>query len=255
MPFTFSHPALVLPFKYLPTNWFSFTGLLIGAVVPDFEYFIRMRVQSSFSHTPGGIFWFDLPLGLLLAFIFHNNVKCRLITNLPRFLQSRLEPLYQFKWNRYFVQNWHIVIISIIIGTITHLLWDSFTHHSGYFVQRIPWLSQETIILGRQVHISNIIQHLSTLLGGLILVFAIRKLPQTENFHAKMRLDYWAIIFIIVVVIVSIRFLTGLSFKEYGNVIVTIISAGLVALMITPLLMKRKLTDDNIGCSQWRILK
>ncbi|WP_113654854.1 DUF4184 family protein, partial [Pedobacter namyangjuensis] len=30
MPFTFSHPAIVLPLTYLPKKWFSLTGLVIG---------------------------------------------------------------------------------------------------------------------------------------------------------------------------------------------------------------------------------
>ena len=41
MPFTFSHPAAVLPLRLLPRHWFSLTGLVIGSMVPDFEYFLR----------------------------------------------------------------------------------------------------------------------------------------------------------------------------------------------------------------------
>ncbi len=51
MPFTFSHPAIILPLKYLPQNWFSLTGLIIGSLTRDFEYFIRMKVRSNYSHT------------------------------------------------------------------------------------------------------------------------------------------------------------------------------------------------------------
>ncbi|WP_240482010.1 DUF4184 family protein [Flavobacterium psychrophilum] len=39
MPFTFSHPAIILPLRYLPRQWFSLTGLIIGSLTPDFEYF------------------------------------------------------------------------------------------------------------------------------------------------------------------------------------------------------------------------
>ena len=84
MPFTFSHPAIILPFRYLPVKWFSFTGLVIGSLTPDFEYFIRMKVQSIYSHTLLGIFWFDLPLAILLAFLFHSLVRDTLFFNLPK---------------------------------------------------------------------------------------------------------------------------------------------------------------------------
>src|SRR6478609_2941554 len=102
MPFTFSHPAIILPITYLPRKWFSLTGLVVGSLTPDFEYFIRMRVQSDYSHTLSGLFWFDLPLGILLAFIFHNIVRDSLFENLPLILKSRLIRFKQFDWNSYF---------------------------------------------------------------------------------------------------------------------------------------------------------
>ena len=83
MPFTFSHPAIILPLTYLPRRWFSLTGLIIGSLTPDFEYFIRMTPYSLYSHTLSGLFWFDIPLGLLLCFIFHNLVRDSLCSNLP----------------------------------------------------------------------------------------------------------------------------------------------------------------------------
>jgi len=105
MPFTFSHPAIVLPLKFLPKRWFSLTALVIGSLTPDFEYFIRMKVQSDFSHTFLGIFWFYLPLGILLAFIFHNTVRNSLFVNIPMSLKSRLNRFNEFNWNRYFMSN------------------------------------------------------------------------------------------------------------------------------------------------------
>lgn len=102
MPFTFSHPAIILPLTYLPKKWFSLTGLVIGSLTPDFEYFIRMRIKSDYSHTIEGLFWFDLPLGLLIAFIFHNIVRDSLFDNLPTFLNSRISKFKQLKWNEHF---------------------------------------------------------------------------------------------------------------------------------------------------------
>lgn len=47
MSFTFSHPAIVSPLNYFPNKWFSLTGLVIGSLTPDFEYFLRMRIKSN----------------------------------------------------------------------------------------------------------------------------------------------------------------------------------------------------------------
>ncbi len=123
MPFTFSHPAIVLPLKNIFGKWVSLTGLIIGSLTPDFEYFIRMKIQSSYSHTITGTLWFNLPLGILLCFAFHNIVKRPLIENTPNFIQSRMT----------IKQNWIIVSLSIIIGAYSHIFWDSFTHSNTFF--------------------------------------------------------------------------------------------------------------------------
>ncbi len=135
MPFTFSHPAIVLPLYRLVRRWVSLTGLIVGSIVPDFEYFIRMGTPSIYSHTFKALFWFNLPLGLLLCFLFHNVVRNALFSHLPYILHRRLSNFKRFNWNKYFRKNWHIVIISILVGAATHLLWDKFTHENGYVLK------------------------------------------------------------------------------------------------------------------------
>jgi len=241
MPFTFSHPAIVLPLTFLPRQWFSLTGLVIGSLTPDFEYFIRMRIQSNYSHTIDGLFWFDLPLALSLAFIFHNLVRDSLFNNLPTFLKSRFSTFRQFDWNvRHFKRNWLVVTISILIGAASHIFWDSFTHDHGYFVQKIPALQSSVDILGGQIPILKILQHSSTLLGGLVIAFAIYKLPTNKTEPENINLKYWAILAGITFTVIAIRLLSGLDLKQYGNVIVTAISAGLISLTITPWLTRTK---------------
>lgn len=238
MPFTFSHPAIVLPLAYLPRQWFSLTGLIIGSLTPDFEYFLRMNVKSNYSHTIEGLFWFDLPLGLLLAFLFHNIVRNSLFDNLPTFLKLRFSAFRKFDWNGHFKKNWLVVIISILIGAASHILWDSFTHDHGYFVQTIPTLQNSVDFLGGQIPIFKILQHSSTIIGGLVIAFAIYKLPAIKTEKENVNLKYWTILLGLTLTIIIIRLLTGLDLKQYGNVIVTAISAGLISLTITPLLTR-----------------
>ena len=173
MPFTFSHPAIILPLTFLPKKWFSLTGLVIGSLTPDFEYFLRMRIKSNYSHTIDGLFWFDIPLGLLLAFVFHNIVRDSLFDNLPLGLKSKFLSFRKFDWNSHFKKNWLVVIISIFIGAVSHIFWDSFTHDHGYFVQTIPNLANTVNIFTLKIPILKILQHSSTLVGGLVIFFAI----------------------------------------------------------------------------------
>jgi len=240
MPFTFSHPAIVLPLTYLPNRWFSLTGLIIGSLTPDFEYFLRMRIKSNYSHTIDGLFWFDLPLGLLLAFVFHNIVRDSLLKNLPVILKSRFSEARQFNWNRHFKDNWLVVMISILIGTASHILWDSFTHDNGYFVQIIPVLQSSIDLFGVQIPFLKISQHSSTLIGALAIFFAIYKLPSKKVEEHDVSIKYWIVFASLTLMIIVIRLLSGLELKQYGDVIVTTTSACLLSLFLTSLISKVK---------------
>lgn len=240
MPFTFSHPAIVLPLAYLPKRWISMTGLVIGSLSPDFEYFIRMKISSVYSHTFAGLFWFDLPLVIILAFIFHNIIRNELIDNLPKFLKSRFETFKDFDWNFYFMKNWFVVIISVLIGAFSHIFWDSFIHDTGYFVEKIPSLSEGINLLGTEIPLLKILQHSSTFIGFFIIAFAIYKLPKSTQVSIQIKFIYWFVLALISMIIVAIRLMTGLSIRHYGNLIVTTISAILISLTLTSLQIKSK---------------
>jgi len=240
MPFTFSHPAIILPLTCLPRKWFSLTGLVIGSLTPDFEYFLRMKIQGHYSHTISGIFCFDLPLGILLAFIFHNVVRNSLFDNLPTILKSRLLAFKHFDWNAYFKGSWHIITLSILIGAASHVFWDSFTHEHRYFVQKIPALANNIAFFGKQIPTFTILQHLSTLIGGLAIAFALYRLPDDKNIVGQFNIKYWSLLTSLSLTIIALRILTGLDYKLYGHLIVTTISAVLISLTLTPILTNQE---------------
>ena len=238
MPFTFSHPAIVLPLTYLPKKQVSLTGLVIGSLTPDFEYFIRMKVKSEYSHTISGLFWFDLPLGILLAFVFHNMVRNSFFENLPKKFKSRFVKFTSFDWNAYFKANWLIVVLSLLIGAFSHLFWDSFTHQHGYFVDIFPIFNNIVNIAGHQIPLYKMLQHSSTLLGGFIILLVVYKMPIVELMEQQINYVYWLIFIAIIFIILFVRLLTGLNLEQYANVVITLISAGLIGLVLTPLILK-----------------
>jgi hypothetical protein len=241
MPFTFSHPAAVLPFAFLPARWISMTGLVIGSTAPDFEYFFRLDIYSIVSHTWSGLFWFDLPLTIILAFVFHFIVRDRLIENLPPFLSKRLIVFKNFNWAKQFKENFIVVIISILIGIATHILWDGLTHEYGMFVLRTEALKKVFIIAGYEVPLYSILQHASTLIGGIIILYVLLKLPADESYvTTKSIFPFWILVSITALLILGIRFLTGMKYDEYGNIIITIIAGGLAGLIITSVLFSRR---------------
>lgn len=246
MPFTFSHPAIILPLKYLPKNWFSLTGLIIGSLTPDFEYFIRMKVQSNYSHTFYGMFWFDLPLAILLSFIFHNIVRNYLFFNSPNIIKSRVLIFSTFNWNIYFKEHWIIILISIIIGISSHLFWDGFTHNHGYFVDHFYSLKNSFSFLENEIiPIWKMLQHTSTLLGAVIIIVSFFKLPKNTISALNNHQKYWKTISILTLTISILRFMINLKLLSLGNIIVTVISAFMISLIITPFLIKVKGSSKN----------
>nr|WP_067056800.1 DUF4184 family protein [Mucilaginibacter sp. L294] len=237
MPFTFSHPAIVLPLNYLPKRWLSLTALVTGSLTPDFEYFIRMKIQSKYSHTLPGLFWFDLPLALLLMAIYNLIVKEKLIDNLPVYLNKRLSA---FKNNSNPRRGYYllIVIISILIGAGSHLLWDGFTHPAGYFVEHLPILKQPVYLMQHQFAWYNIIQHISSFVGACVIIITIVRLPMGIETKKERVAGYWITLVIVMLAVTGLRLCGGLSLQQVGNVIVTIISGSLIGLVVTSLFAK-----------------
>jgi hypothetical protein len=237
MAFTTSHPAAVLVFNYLPKRWFSLTALVIGSMAPDFEYFIRMTMQSRYSHTPLGLLWFDLPLSLLFILIYNAIVKDRLIDHLPAYLNKR-SSAYKNYSKSYFKRPLIVIITSILIGAASHLLWDSFTHPGRYFVRHIAILTHIVIIEGHPVPMYNIVQHTSTIAGVIVIIYAIIQLPMGKLTQTKTISYYWINIAAATTLLLMIRLLTGLHIRQFGDMIVTVISGLLVGLIfasvITP---------------------
>src|SRR5579875_891004 len=131
MPFTFAHPAAILPFTRFPKKYVSVIGLIVGSMAPDMEYFIRFSDAMQYGHYWLGLLYFDLPVAVACCFIFHLLVRNPLIDNLPPFIQKRVGNCKYFNWTEYFSKNWLAVIISILIGAALHIAWDQLVHWSS----------------------------------------------------------------------------------------------------------------------------
>ncbi|RVU01430.1 DUF4184 family protein [Mucilaginibacter limnophilus] len=244
MPFTPAHAAIVLPLNYLPRKYVSISALVVGSMVPDFEYFIRMRPVSIYSHTLNGLFWFDVPLGFLLLILFDRFVRNILIDNLPIFLNSRLVRYKHIHTVKPSLLRLFIIASCLLIGAMSHLFWDAFTHVSGYFVTE-SLLSNITHIAGHTVPMFKILQHTSTLLGFVIIGYAIMQLPMEAVIVKKRIISFWITITGTAILTVIIRLITGLSFTDYGSVIVSFITGGLLDLLIVGIYLRGTLNYEG----------
>ncbi|HVS92817.1 MAG TPA: DUF4184 family protein [Mucilaginibacter sp.] len=226
--FTLSHPAAVLPFSHFKR--LSLTSLVIGSMVPDFDYFIHMKMSSPYGHKISGLIWFDPLLGLLLLVIYNRLVKNKLIDHLPVFLKKRFYILKSPE-KTWLGNNIIIILICLVIGAATHLLWDSFTHPTGYFVNHLNVLNH-SFRLGHYFLVGyNLLQHISTVIGGLIIFFAIKNMPVAGVAAGKNVARYWLLAAGVAGVILFIRITTGTGLM-IGDYVVTAISGGFTGLIV-----------------------
>ncbi len=242
MPFTFAHPALILPIRYLPRSWFSFTGLIIGSIVPDLEYIINGT--RTFSHAYYAILWFHLPVAVIVAFLFHNILRDKLISRLPAFMLSRFTRFEGFDWNGYFKKNIGIVIVSIILGAFTHLFWDSFTNASGYFVEKFPVLQEIVTAMGTPVPLYVLVWNVSSLAGMLAFVIAIYFLPKQSKKRKYSIIWFW-VIFTAVAVLLSFLLLINLEYSDISTVYMIFLRSALLSLLVIAVFSKKTIINSK----------
>jgi hypothetical protein len=95
-------------------------------------------------------------------------------------MQSRLWH-YRHLAVQYTLGNMLSLSLSIMIGSTTHVVWDAFTHSTGWGVLLLPQLSAMFSVFGPPVPGYKILQYGSTLLGLPALMFA------GARFLARMR--------------------------------------------------------------------
>lgn len=240
MPFTFAHPAIILPFVYASRKWISMTALIIGSVMPDAESYLRMYSEKDITHSWPGFFLFGLPFGILLTFVFHNIVRNPLINNLPDFLYQRFSRFTNFNWNRRFLKNWLVVILSLVIGGVSHYVWDSFSNFDGWFVTAFPNLKGNVSMFGGKLEIAYLIQYITTLLGMIIILVFIAAMPRsTDNKPPGHSGTFW----MWVAITATVLFLGRTAFLQRSTIddkLIGITSAFIYGLVLVAFVFPKK---------------
>lgn len=233
MPFTLSHPAAVLPLRRLWHCHFDFSALVIGSLTPDFGYYIQRFDVASLAHSFIGSFFICLPFGILLLVAFHLTRRsvCFL---LPSPHRQALMPLCSSSRSFNF-RRLALILLCLLIGAWSHIVWDSFTHENGWFVERVDWLHRPLFaISGISFPAYYVLQQLSTIAGCVILVvtylFWLRRLESynlTEPANDSWRYILWiAIIVIASLIAIPMATRTAGSFHGYAAFRVFVFRAG-----------------------------
>ncbi|GAB3833682.1 DUF4184 family protein [Hymenobacter jeollabukensis] len=170
MPFTFSHPAAAVPLARplrLPMS-----ALWVGSLSPDFIYFLQLKAEGEFGHSFWGLFFFCLPLSLVVLWLWHAVVKGPAAALLPAWAGRRAAAAaaapFAFGPGRRLGQ----LAAAILIGAITHNVWDAFTHTDGWVVEHWPLLLREVPFpYFEHMPICKLLQLLSTAVGGALLAW------------------------------------------------------------------------------------
>lgn len=166
MPFTPAHAVAVLPFRKTRLN---LPAMAVGCLSPDFEYFVRLAPQGSFGHTWLGVLVADLPVSLLVLWLYQAYLKAGLYAVAPglfpfRESERKAEPVARGP------RQWAIVVLSILLGVTTHIAWDSFTHKNSWPYEHIAFLRVHVPLAFWRADVCDVLQVASSVAGMVVLL-------------------------------------------------------------------------------------
>lgn len=175
MPITFpAHVAAILPLRRI--SRLPGTALLVGSGVPDYA-FVAGSWPGIVSHRIDALLWFCLPVGLGVYFVLERWILPALRLSSPRVFQ-----LGRICLSRGVPQGraWGDAALAILIGAITHLVWDGLSH-DGRFPAEWLYPGGSVQYLGTLITYPALMHRISSIGGSLIVIaFAVvmaRKTP------------------------------------------------------------------------------
>ncbi|WP_270670608.1 DUF4184 family protein [Paraclostridium bifermentans] len=238
MPFTLAHPAVVI---FSKNKNFNLLGLILGSMAPDFIYFLLFNPISNLGHTLLGFIILNLPICFLLNYLILKFIKNPFIINLPSKICNYYTYLINYDFNFKSPKDIFVFVYSCIVGMLTHIIWDAFTHKTGYFVVNINLLKESIHILGYQVPFFKLLQHGSTLLGFFVILYYFYTIRRYSNkFIRSNKFQYHLTAISIQILIIILSYLI---FKNFGigRFVVTFINGLFLGYLTSSIIYKYKL--------------
>ena len=175
MAFTLSHMAAALPF-YRWRKWISVEALLIGTMLPDLPYFLNsQQLVSEQSHQWMGLLTYCLPWGLGLLILWYSLLKPAAIAlaqpwyGVPASNSSCLHSAAA--WLRFGAA----LVMGLLLGASTHLIWDGITHPDGFIARHVIWLQLPINISNfDSMPLARFLQYASSMMGLVYLGWFIK---------------------------------------------------------------------------------
>jgi hypothetical protein len=172
MPFTIAHAAASLPIWYASRKRFRLAALVFGCATPDYIYFLHLNTVGHFGHTLPGLILVCLPAGWFSLWLFDRFGRRGVETLLPATWHLPPAPVRPYPLL--------LTSVALLLGAVSHIVWDAFTHESGWGVRMLPALATSAHIGHFSVPWFKVLQHGSTLLGLGVLAIACRRWVRSQ---------------------------------------------------------------------------
>lgn len=147
MPFTPSHAIVALPFIRTPI---PAGAVAVGAMAPDLPLFFPWVAPYAVTHGFPGLLLVSLPIAVVLYAVWRVAIRpAASALLLPEGLRARIP----WAWDRVgvdqsgrperLVRSAVLVVVAALIGVVTHVFWDLFTHPDRLGSEWFPVLGEQ----------------------------------------------------------------------------------------------------------------
>ena len=240
MPFTPAHVAAVLPVvgRERP-RWVVPAAMVVGSMVPDVLYFVPLGDYRTVSHSLRGLVTLDLLLGLVLTALWRVAAAPVLRDLAPRAVRERVPVPHRLDR-----REWSWSVPCVLLGGLTHLLWDSFTHADGWAVHRWPQVLERELPGGWPVY--GVAQYATSVLGLLVVAWWCRRLlaevPPVHPAHRRVSAREARVVSVLAValpLLVAVGFVAWVATATRGSLMLLYVAVvrgisafGLVAVLV-----------------------
>lgn len=179
MPFTISHVAAILPLRGRGERGLPLAALAAGSMSPDLPYFqpfVDWRLMSPPTHGVTGILTWDLLFGMAMWTAWRAGAA-PLHDLVPDPIRNRWRPA---GWPAN-PHAWLLVIVAVLVGAATHVLWDEFTHAGRFGATQIPAIGADYPMAWGPFPGYRLLQYASGVIGLAVVAWVGLRQPSREG--------------------------------------------------------------------------
>jgi len=115
-------------------------AMVAGTVAPDLPMFVPTIGRYSVSHSLTGVFSVDLLWSVVMVALWYGLVRDALVDTAPAVVRERLSPAAAIHGRQMI-----LLPVAAVVGSLTHVCWDAFTHDGRWGMRHIGWLRNDHI--------------------------------------------------------------------------------------------------------------